>query len=158
MNNQESYEYINEFMYFVIGPNKSSVDNELLYCSGVHLFNFLPVTRGRHRPMSNPVSRGLQLINLGVRALALENGATPQALRGNACAGVVPPKDGWYKEHLLIKNAPESLPDEIINYCVINLLKQIDKAIMLGAELPDKLLEPYELQEFIEAMCSKYGR
>jgi hypothetical protein len=108
--------------------------------------------------MSNPVSRGLQLVNLGVRALALANRATPKAVRGNACKGIVPPKDGWYKEHLLIENAPESLPGEIIDYCVINLLKKIDKSIMLGAELPEKLLAPDELQVFIEAMCSKYGR
>jgi hypothetical protein len=39
----------------------------------------------------------------------------------------------------------------------MNLMKKIDKAIMLGAQLPDKLLQPDELQLFIEAMCVKYG-
>jgi hypothetical protein len=107
--------------------------------------------------MSNPAMRGLQLVNLGVRALALSKGATPKAIRENDCAGIAPTKDNWHTERLLIENAPESFPDDTINYCVIELLKKIDKAIMLGAKLPDKLLKPDELQVFIEAMCSKYG-
>ena len=107
--------------------------------------------------MSNPAIRGLQLVNLGVRALALEHGAIPETLHGNECAGMIPSNDSWSAEHLLIRNVPDSLPDEIIRYCVIHLLKKIDKAIMLGAMLPDKLLQPHELQLFIEAMCAKYG-
>lgn len=71
--------------------------------------------------------------------------------------GLYPSKDSWSAEHLLIRNVPESLPDEIINYCVINLLKKIDRAIILRATLPDRLLQPDELQLFIEAMCAKYG-
>ena len=130
----------------------------MLYCSGVNIVRFLPITKGRHRPMSNPAMRGLQLVNVGVRAMALSNGATPKALRGNECAGIAPTKDSWYTERLLIENAPESLPDEIIHYGVINLLKKINHAILLGAKLPDELLKPDELQVFIGNLCSEYGR
>lgn len=108
--------------------------------------------------MSNPAIRGLQLVNLDVRALALEHGATPETLRGNECAAMIPPKDSWSTEHMLIKNVQDSLPDQIISYSVINLLKKIDKAIILGATLPQKLLQPDELQLFLEDMCAKYGR
>ncbi|MBI5213624.1 MAG: hypothetical protein HY957_09710 [Nitrospirae bacterium] len=59
---------------------------------------------------------------------------------------------------MLIENAPESLPDEIINYAVVNLLKKIFLACMVEEKMPDDLLNPGELQTFIEAMCSKYGR
>jgi hypothetical protein len=157
MNAQKSYEYINDFLFFVLKPDNSRGRDTYLYCSGINIDRFLPITRGRHRPMSNPAIRGLQLVNLGVRALALANGATPKALKGNECAGITPSKDSWSAERLLIENVPATLPDTIIRYCVINLLKKIDKAIMLGATLPDELLEPDELQEFIEAMCRKYG-
>jgi len=157
MNENKSYEYINDFLFFILKPVSSSGD-AYLYCSGINIDRFLPITKGRHRPMSNPAIRGLQLVNLGVRALALGHGATPETLRGNECSGIVPPKGSWSAEHLLIRNVPESLPDEIISYCVINLLKKIDKAIMLGARLPDKLLQPHELQLFIESMCAKYDR
>ncbi len=145
-------------MYFVIRPDKSRGKDALIYCSGVDLFRFLPITKGRHRPMSNPAMRGLRLINRDLRALALSNGATPKSIQGNDCAGIVPPKDGWYRDMLLIENAPDSLPDEIINYCVVNLLKKIFRAICLvEVALPDKLLEPDELQVLIENLCDQYG-
>ncbi len=157
MNENKSYEYKNDFLFFILRPVSSGGGNTYLYCSGINIDRFLPITKGRHRPMSNPAIRGLQLVNLGVRALALEHGATPKTLRGNECAEIIPVKDSWSAEQLLIRNVPESLPDEIISYCVINLLKKIDRAIILGATLPDKLLGPDELQQFIEAMCAKYG-
>jgi len=158
MKENKSYEYVNDFLFFILKPVSSSGGDTYLYCSGINIDRFLPITKGRHRPMSNPAIRGLQLVNLGVRALALEHGATPKALPENECAGIIPSKDSWSAERLLIENVPKSLPEKIISYCVINLLKKIDKAIILGATLPDKLLEPDELQLFIEAMCAKYGR
>jgi hypothetical protein len=157
VNTKKSYEYKNDFLFFVIKPDKKKDKSTLIYCSGVNIARFLPITRGRHRPMSNPAMRGLQLVNIKVRDMALSKGATPKTIRGNECSGIVPTKDNWYTECLLIENAPESLPDEIISYCVINLLKKIDKAILLGAQPPDTMLKPDELQAFIEQMCSKYG-
>ncbi len=158
MKTERSHEYINEFMYFVLRPDESRGRNALLYCSGVDLSRLLPITKGRHRASANPAMRGLQLVNLGVRSLALSCGATPRAIRGDDCAGIVPPKNGWYKDLLLIENAPESLPEDIINYCVINLLRKIfNGCLLLDEKLPDTLLKPDELQLFIEKMCIKYG-
>ena len=154
---QKSYEYINEFMYFVLRPDKSRGKNTMSYCSGVQLSRFLPITKGRHRASANPAMRGLQLVNHRVRALALSKGATPKAVQGGDCAGIVPPKDGWYKYPLLIENVPESLPDEIITYCVINLLRKIFNALLLEEKIPDILLKPDELQMYIDGLCAKYG-
>lgn len=154
---QKGYAYINDFFYFVLKPDQTGGKSRYVYCSGVDLSRFLPITKGRHRPMSNPAMRGLQLVNLGVRALALAQGATPRQLRGDFCSGIVPQKDGWYKELLLIENAPDSFPSDVINYCVTELLKKIDRACMLGAHLPDRLLQPDELQLFLEDMCRIYG-
>ncbi|MEW6600748.1 MAG: hypothetical protein AB1499_07235 [Nitrospirota bacterium] len=157
MNENRSYEYINDFLFFILVPVAGSGGKTYLYCSGINIDRFLPITKGRHRPMSNPAIRGLQLVNLGVRALALEHGATPKTLRENEYVKIIPPKGNWSSEYILINNVPESLPDKIISYCVIHLLKKIDKAVMLGAQLPEQLLKPEELQLFIEAMCAKYG-
>jgi len=101
--------------------------------------------------------RGLQLVNLGVRDLALSRGATPRALRENDCEGIVPTKDTWYTERLLIEDAQKSFPDEMMPYCVNNLLKKIFKASMRELQLPDTLPEADELQVFIETQCRKYG-
>jgi hypothetical protein len=152
-----SYEYKNAFLYFIIRPDINSETDALLYCSGVDLLRFLPITKGRHRPMSNPAMRGLQLVNLGVRALALSNGATPKTLKGDVCTEAIPMKDGLYKEGLLIENASESLPEELVNYGVINILKKIANGCLIYDTLPDILLKPDELQAFIEDMCKKYG-
>ena len=154
---QKQHEYINDFLYLVLKPDKGTGEGRYIYCSGVDLYRFLPITKGRHRPMSNPAMRGLQLVNIGVRALAISKGATPRALKGNYCTGIVPFNNGWYKELLLIEDPPDSFPSDLINYCVIELLRKIDRACMLGAILPDKLLQPDELQLFIETMCDKYG-
>ncbi len=150
-------EYINDFLYFVTKAGGDGGERALLYCSGVNLSRFLPITKGRHRPMSNPAMRGLQLVNLGVRERALSAGATPRAMRGDHCTGIAHVEGIWYKEGLWIENAPESFQREITAYCVPELLRKIDRALMLGAALPDKLLRPRELQVFIMSMCSKYG-
>jgi hypothetical protein len=154
METQKSYEYKNDFLYFVIRPDESRGKGALIYCSGVNVVRFSPITKGRHG-IGNPSMRGLQLVNLGVRALALAKGATPKALRGNDCAGIAPPEDTWYTELLLIENAPGSFPDEMVNYCVINLLRKIFKACMLEVQLPQKLLAPGELQILIESLAQE---
>jgi hypothetical protein len=147
---QKSYEYINDFLYFVIRADEGKDRGALICCSGVNIVRFSPITKGRHGIGSNPALRGLQLVNLGVRAMALEKGATPRALRGKDCEGIAPTSDTWYTELLLIENASGSFPDEMIDYCVMNLLRKIFKACMLEVQLPGKLPAPGELQLFIE--------
>ncbi len=158
MNNSKTYEYKNDFLYFILSPYKGGENNAMIYCSAVDLYRFLPITKGRHRPMANPVSRGLQLVNLGVRALALNNGATPVAIKEDTCAGILPMRDGLYKERLLIENAPASLPQEIINFCIPDLLRKISNSSLVDCNLPGALPEPDELQKFIEDLCRKYGK
>ncbi|HWR57709.1 MAG TPA: hypothetical protein VN328_02370 [Thermodesulfovibrionales bacterium] len=157
MQTQGSHEYINDFLYFVLRPDEGRGKGMLVYCSGVNISRFFPITKGRHGIGSSPAMRGLQLTNLGVRELALSRGATPRAIRGNDCAGVAPTREIWYTELLAIENAPESFPDEMINYCVINLVEKIFRACLLELQLPDKLPEPADLQELLEAECGKYG-
>lgn len=151
-------EYINDFLYFVIKHYNDAGNNAFLYCSGVNVSAFSPIAKGRHGQGCNPVVRGLQLVRLGVTNMALSQGATPKKIPINKCAGIVTTMDTWYTEHLLIENAPETFIDEAISYSVINLLKKIDKAAMLEEKMPDRLLTPYELQAFIESLCSKYRR
>ncbi|MBZ0158013.1 MAG: hypothetical protein K8I29_17590 [Alphaproteobacteria bacterium] len=148
-------EYINDFLFFVVKPDQSREKGVYTYCSGANLYRFLPITKGRHGLASNSALRGLQLVNLGIRNMAREKGITIKPLRGN-CAGIAAGGDGWYSELLLIENAPESFPEEIITYGAITLLKKILKACMLQDPVPDTLPGPEELQRFIEGLCDKY--
>ncbi len=156
MNKRKTYEYKNDFLYFVLRPDESRGKGILVYCSGVNISRFLSITR-EHRMAANPAFRGLQTLNLEIRALILSKGATPQTIKGNDCAGISTTKDRWNTELILIENASESLPDEIINYSVINLIKKIIHSSLSEVKPPEKLLKPDELQMFIENLCSKYG-
>jgi hypothetical protein len=157
MEAHKSNKYINKFLYVTVTADRRSGKDVLVCCSGVNVDRFSPITKGRHGIGSNPAVRGLQLVNFGVRDLALSRGATPRALRGKDCGGTAPTVDTWYTERLLIENASASLPDEIIMYSVMSLLKKIFKACMLDIQLPDTLLKADELQVFIETLCAKYG-
>lgn len=95
------------------------------------------------------------MVNHGVRGLALSKGATPRAFRGKDCAGTAPTRDTWYTEILLIENAPASFPGELIEYCVVSLVKKVFKAAMLGFDPPEELLEEDELKTFLETICKR---
>ncbi len=146
-------EYRNEAVFFSIFDTPDG----LVYCSGVNIERFLPITRGRHKSMSNPAIRGLQLVNLEIRSIALGEGAETETGRFGECSGLTPPDEFWYTESLLIKNAPDGFSDRVIEYAVVNLLKKIDKAIMLNAGMPEKLLPPESLMEFINELCRRFG-
>jgi len=152
-----SLEYINDFLYFVFIPDESRGENSILYCMGVNLDRFLPITKGRHRPLANPARRGLQLANHRVRALALEKGATPKAIKSNDCAEIVPKSNGWYRDKLLIENVSPSLPQVILDYVVLNLLERVMNSCQLNEDIPFNLPNPEELQIYLESLCKKYG-
>lgn len=151
---RKTHEYINDFLYFVIKHE----DDSLIYCSGVNIFRFLPLTKGRHGLGSNSALRGLQLVNLGVIDMGLSKGWKAAKIKENVCTGLAPTDEAWYTERLLIENISESAPEEIITYGVVSLLKKIGKACMLPDSMPDKLLKPEELQKFIETLCIKHGK
>ena len=156
MKTEQSRSYINDFLYFVIEPDQESANRDLICCSGVNVDRFTPITRGRTNPMSNPAVRGLQLIQYDIMALALKHGTNAKPVQGHNGKGLPPTKELWSADCLRIKNAPSSLPDIIINHCVVELLNKINKSCTLEAALPDTVLSPEELQAFIESLCDKY--
>jgi hypothetical protein len=155
---ESSRKYINDFLYLVVKPAKSRGDRTLLYCSGINYDRFYPITKGRHRACANPAMRGLQLSNFAIRALAISKGAVPKAIKENICAGTAPKKDSWYTERLLIENAYDSLPDEIIELGVLTLMKKFTNSLRLEEAPLETLPSPNELQNFLASLCDKYGR
>ncbi len=155
MSTQQSHKYVNDFLFFVITPDENSVSGDLICYSGVNVDRFTPITIGRHNPMSNCAIRGLQLIQYDIMALALKNGTIAKPIQGYKGRGFPPTDEIWSTETLLIKNASPLLPDKIINHCVVELLKKIDRAGTRETTLPDKLLSPDKLQAFIESLCDE---
>jgi hypothetical protein len=155
---KKAIEYINDFLFVVMRRAENRDRGAWTCCSGVNIDRFAPLTKGRHGLSSNPAIRGLQIVKLEIKSLALSKGASPKTIRGNDCAGIAPTRDTWYTEILLIEDAAESLPDEIMNYSVMRLLESIFKACMLELQLPESLPRPDELQELLESQCRKYSR
>jgi hypothetical protein len=151
-----SIEYINDFLYFIIRPETRDEKNALVYCSGVNLRRLLPVTGGRHGLASNPALRGLQIVNRGLRALALSKQIQPRTVKEKLCPDIAFEGDLWFSESLMFENAPASFPDEMLEFCVNNLLRSLNKSCRLGEELPEELLSPDELKELLKGWCEKY--
>ncbi len=108
--------------------------------------------------MQNPAIRGLQLIQYDIMALALEHGTVARPKRGYREKGVPPTDEFWSTECIIIKNPPASFPEELINRCVIELLKKINLSSSRGATMPDKLPGSDELQQFLESLCDEYSK
>jgi|MudIll2142460700_1097286.scaffolds.fasta_scaffold637091_3 hypothetical protein len=56
-----------------------------------------------------------------------------------------------------MKNAPGSLPDEIISFSVISLMGKIITECCLQVSPPDRLLKPEALQRFLESLSPALG-
>ncbi|MBF0344460.1 MAG: hypothetical protein HQL06_09550 [Nitrospirae bacterium] len=144
--------YVNDFLYYVIRPDDKRGNNVLIYCSGVNVTRFLPLTAGKHRLGQNPAVKGLQSSNLEVRSFVLSKGAALKSIRSDDCFGIAPTKDLWNSELFLIENAPDSLPPEIIRYAVMNFLSIALPSCLPNVTLPKDFLTPEDLQAYLESL------
>jgi len=151
----KKHEYINDFIYFTVRSEKKGDKKDvLIYCSGINLDRFLPMTRGRLGLGSNPILSGLKLVKYDLCTLALSHGATPHDHCGHSdCFGIAPTKEAWYSEALLIENPGSLLPDEIISFAVKSMVNKITNTSLSDHEVPDLPLKPYDLQAHLEILC-----
>src|SRR5512135_2153699 len=139
MDRRKTYQFVNDFFYFVVRPDEGRSRDVLICCSGVNLNRFAPLTRGRHGLAVSPSMRGLQIARSAICSLALAEGAVPKFIRGRQCAGIAPTRESWYTDLLLIENAPHFFSDEIIECGVLSLVTSIFKACRIPFCLPDPL-------------------
>ncbi len=139
-------EYINDFMYFVIKPLEGK---KHIYCSGVNLTKFSPITKGRHRLGQNPAVKGLQTLNNDIRAILIENNATPETIKNLSCLQFKPLKeDLWYTESFLIHNYTEELSKKISEFAPKELLKKMFRAMLLNEPLTGSL-SPKDMEKYL---------
>ncbi len=149
--------YINDFLYIVIRPSERGEIKSFLYCAGVNGTKFLPLTRGKHGQGSNPAIRGLQLVRAGIMDMALSRGGKAKKCSSKECGGITESNDTWYTDCLLIEGVDNTFPQDVIKYSVINLIQKIANALRIEDKMPKELLEPKDLQRFIEKLCIRYG-
>lgn len=145
-------EYVNDFVYFVIKPLEGE---KHIYCSGVNLTKFAPITKGRHRLGQNPAVKGLQSLNNDIRAIIIESKATPETVKNLFCQYVKPIKeDLWYTESFLIHNYSESLGEKIKNYAPSELLRKMFKAMLINEPIFETT-SPEKLQDYLYNLVHK---
>jgi hypothetical protein len=158
MDKRKTYEFVNDFFYFIVRPDESRGPDVLICCSGVNLDRFGPLTRGRHGLAVSPSIRGLQNTRNAIGMMVLERGARLKFIRGRDCVGLAPTEDSWYTDLLLIENAPETLSGEIIRCGVTALIASIFRACRIPFQLPDPLPAPDELQRLLEEQCRIHAK
>ncbi|WP_420263984.1 hypothetical protein [Candidatus Magnetominusculus dajiuhuensis] len=148
----DSCEYINDFMYFIVKPGDGQA---LVYCSGVNITRFTPLTSGRHRLGQNIVMKGLQSSNLDLRSFILSLGAEPKTIRGGGCREEIHFSDAlWNSESLLIENMPEDFSAvEVVRFSVKNFLRIVLPQCVPQGEIPEELLGPESLQAWLDSRC-----
>lgn len=148
--------YENNYLYFIIRP----IDDKVcLYCSGVNISRFLPLTTGRHRLGQNPVEKGLQSVNYGVRSLLISKGAIIKSTKGYLCPDLINKGDDlWYTESFKIEDYTLKVASDVISYAVLNLLRKIFTALMLNEKVPERLPDPFEMEGYLEDLCKRYNQ
>lgn len=150
----KKYEYINDFIYFTVRTGRRGDKDVLIYCSGINLDRFLPMTKGRLGLGSNPILSGLKLVKYDLCTMAISNGATPHDhCRHSDCFGIAPTNEAWYSEALLIENPGNLQPAEIIRFAVRGMLSRIINTSLSDHKVPDLPLKPYDLQAHLEILC-----
>jgi hypothetical protein len=156
MNNR--YIYSNKFMYFMFGRDESD-PSKWLYCSGVAMPQFLPITRGRHGLASNPAMRGLQIVDLNLRKELHERGAKTAGVKGNPCAPYETRGGDWYRQLLRISDIDEQALKELVGQCPLKLAASIFSACMVtDFTLPDVSPTAEKFEKFLDEVCEKYSK
>ncbi len=145
-------EYVNDFLYFVIKPVEGK---KHIYCSGVNITKFSPITKGRHRLGQNPAVKGLQTLNNDIRAIVIENRGTPETIKNLFCQQIKPLKDDlWYTESFLIRNYSLELGEQIKKFAPLELLKKMFRAMLINEPIPE-IYSSSELQEYLYNLSKK---
>ncbi|MCG6551564.1 MAG: hypothetical protein L7F77_04500 [Candidatus Magnetominusculus sp. LBB02] len=148
-------DYMNDFMYFIVRPFE---DAAMMYCSGVNISRFTPLTAGKHRLGQNIVMKGLQSSNIELRSFILSRGGQPKTIRGGSCDGEQPRShdDLWNSESLLIENIPADLTAaEVVMFSVQNFLKIVLPQCVPPEEIPKDVTVPANLQSWLDSLCKR---
>ncbi|KWT75021.1 hypothetical protein [Candidatus Magnetominusculus xianensis] len=148
-----SCEYINDFMYFIVRQEGSAA---YIYCSGVNITRFTPLTAGKHRLGQNIVMKGLQSSNIELRSYILLRGWQPRTLRGGSCHDeqVRSSDDLWNAETLMIENTSDDFSaEDVVNYSVKNFLRIVLPQCLPPGEIPEALLNAEGLQTWLNSHC-----
>ena len=150
-------EYKNDFLSIIVQPFPARGSDAYLCCFSINLSRFRPLSQGRYGICSNPAFKGLQLLRADVSAFAIKNNVTPRSAEDRTCTGISPAGEGRYHETLLIEDASDRFPAELLRFSVRQLLEKVLSVCVPDLSLPDDLSDPGELQRYLESLTVKTG-
>jgi hypothetical protein len=151
-----SYEYKNDYLYFVIRQAPEQGPRTYLFCSGINISRFDPVCWGKAGTCSNPAFKGLQLLRADVSNHALKLGVRTNNADHMSCGPITPRKaEGWYRETLLIDKASPKTIQELLEFSVMDLVKTVLAVCAPDAKLPARLPNPQAMQKWLESLGVK---
>ncbi|HMK56136.1 MAG TPA: hypothetical protein VK448_05825 [Dissulfurispiraceae bacterium] len=152
------FSYVNKFMYFIVRPDDTE-PGAFLYCSGVSMPQFLPITRGRHGLASNPAMRGLQLADLNLRKELIDLGARTSEVKGNPCGPFAPGQGDWYRQLLRVTGADIEAIKKLAAKCPLRLVGSIFQACMItDIVLPAVSPSAEEFESLLTEVCKTYSK
>ncbi len=148
-----SYEYKNDFLYVVIREAPEHGRDAYVYCCGVNLSRFCPLSWRKAGICSHPAIRGLQLLRTHVSAFTLKKGMTAKKAEGVSCDAMTPRGQGWYHENpLLIEHGSPEGVREVLEFSVMDLVKTVLVVCVPDERIPAGLPDPAAMQKFLESL------
>jgi len=143
----------NDFLYVIFQRPSADVADRLLYCAGVNILRFRPLTRGKHGNASNPSYRGLQLLRLRLLVPeVLARGGRAERICGDHCEPV-PVGDGWFSESMELHGVGPDFGRELLPRCVRTLVELILGVCFPGRKIPDDIYEPARLARYLDGLA-----
>ncbi len=151
----KSFEYTNDFLYIIIRQAPEHGPRTFLFCSGVNLTSFAPLSKSNFGICSNPAFKGLQLLRAAVSAFSNKKGIRPTSVVENSCAAITPRGDGWYRESLMLENVGDHMPQELVRFSVVTLVEKVLSVCVPGMKVPGFSPDPGKLQAYLESLIRK---
>ena len=148
-----SFEYKNAFLYFVIREEPLLGPDSYLYCCGINLSRFCPLSWRKAGICSNAGVRGIQLLRTHASAFAAKQGMIVERAESSDSSPITPHGDGWYHENplRLEQAAPERIR-ELLEFSVMDLVKTVLVVCVPDAQLPAAFLDAAAMQKFLESL------
>jgi hypothetical protein len=144
-------EYKNDFFSIVIRESGDR-PGSYIFCSGLSIPKFDPISWGKTGICSNAAFKGLQQLRADVSYFALQRGIVTKTAE-IPCESKREHGDGWYQENaLLIQDASPEAVQEILEFSARDLVQTVLTACLPDVKVPAGALGPEAMQRFLESL------
>jgi len=149
--------YVNGYIHLIFRKLGEESENRFVYCAGVNMTRFRPLTWGTHGQFMNPAFRGLQLLRLKFLIPAVQEFGGRVRRPSTTDCGEVPEGEGWFRETFELLDVPEDFPEQILQNSVRYLIEVILKVARPGMPPPQAISDPAQLEKELDHLAASCG-